>query len=147
MPRRCCAAIVASITLAVVACNDVRDFRGDWSGTRVGDTPAVHVGIAGDATAALTITAVDRLGLTGTLDVSGLCTGAAVAPVPGAQADRLGSLTFDGAPLRVYLSFVATTDGGGDALAVIALYDDDRVEVRLMRGGARQVYAIFDLAR
>ena len=57
------------------------------------------------------------------------------------------SRTFDGAPLRVYLSFVATTDGGGDALAVIALYDDDRVEVRLIRGGTQPVYAIFDLTR
>lgn len=145
MPRRCSLAIVALITLA--ACNDVRDFHGDWTGARVGDTPAVHVGVAGDARATLTIAAVDRLGLTGTLDVTGLCAGAPVAPLPGAQADRLASLTFDGAPLRVYLSFVATTDGGGDALAVIALYDDDRVEVRLIRGGAQPVYAIFDLAR
>jgi hypothetical protein len=103
MPRRGLAAIVALITLA--ACNDVRDFRGGWSGARVGDTPAVRVGIAGDATAALAIASIDRLGLTGTLD------------------------------------------GGGDALALIAVYDDDRIEVRLVRGGAQPVYAIFDLAR
>ena len=53
---------------------------------------------------------------------------------------------FDGAPLRVYLSLVAAVDGG-DVLAVIALYDDGRVEVRLIRGGAQPVYAIFDLRR
>ena len=138
-------AVVALITLA--ACTDVREFDGAWAGARVGDTPAVRVGIAGDATARLTIAAVDRFGLTGTLDVTGLCAGAAVAPLAGAEADRLASLTFDGAPLRVYLSLVATVDGGGDVLAVIALYDDGRVEVRLIRGGAQPVYAIFDLRR
>ena len=62
-----------------------------------------------------------------------------------AEADRLASLTFAGAPLRVYLANVVTVDGGGDALAMIALFDDRRVEVRLIRGGARPVYAIFDL--
>ena len=39
------------------------------------------------------------------------------------------------------------TDGSGDALAMIALYDDQRIEVRLIRGGAQPVYAIFDLRR
>lgn len=144
MARRCAVAIVALITLA--ACNDVRDFRGAWTGVRVGDTAAVRVGTAAE-TASLAISSVDRLGLQGTLTVPNLCTGAVVAPLAGAEADRLGSLSFDGAPLRVYVTFVATIDGGGDALAMIALYDDDRVEVRLLRGGSQPIYAIFDLAR
>ena len=151
MPRRCRVAIVGLITLATLAtlaaCNDVRDFRGGWAGTRVGDTAAVHVGITGDPGAALTITAIDKLGLTGTLDVEGLIRGAAVTPLAGAEADRLSSLSFDGAPLRIYLSFVATTDGFGDVLAMIAIYDDERIEIRLLRGGDHPVYAIFDLAR
>ncbi|MBK9034153.1 MAG: hypothetical protein IPL61_23310 [Myxococcales bacterium] len=138
-------AVVALITLT--ACTDVRDFDGAWAGPRVGDTPVVRVGVAGDATARLTIATVDRFGLTGTLEVTGLCAAAAVTPLPGAEADRLASLTFDGAPLRVYLSLVATVDGGGDALAVIALFDDGRIEVRLIRGGGQPVYAIFDLRR
>ena len=134
---------VAAITLG--ACTDVREFDGRWSGPRVGDAPALQVGVAHDATAALTVARIDRYGLTGTLDVTGLCAGAAVAPLAGAEADRLASLTFDGAPLRVYLATVATIDGGGDALAMIALFDDRRVEVRLIRGGGQPVYAIFDL--
>lgn len=134
---------VAMITLG--ACTDVREYDGRWSGPRVGDAPALQLGVAHDATATLTIAQVDRLGLTGTLDVTGLCVGAAVAPLAGAEADRLASLTFAGAPLRVYLANVVTIDGGGDALAMIALFDDRRVEVRLIRGGARPVYAIFDL--
>jgi len=133
--------------VSLVACNDVRDFDGRWAGARVGDTAPVRIGLANDASATLTVTALDRLVFRGTLDVEGLCTGAQLSTIPGATADRLGSLSFDGAPLRVYLSFVATTDGGGDAMAFIALFDDDRIELRLVRGGPSPVYAIFALTR
>jgi hypothetical protein len=133
--------------VALVACNDLRDFRGAWSGARVGDNPALRVGVATEATARLTLDRIDRHGLGGTLDVDGLVAGAALVTVPGAEADALAGLSFDGAPLRVYLGFVATTDGGGDALAMVALYDDDRLEVRVLRGGPRPIYGIFALHR
>ncbi len=141
---------VIAIALAAAtlgACNDLRDFRGPWAGARVGDNPALRVGVASEATARLTLERVDRHGLAGTLDVDDLVAGASLASLPGAEADALAGLSFDGAPLRVYLGFVATTDGGGDALAMVALYDDDRLEVRMLRGGARPVYAIFALRR
>jgi hypothetical protein len=57
----------------------------------------------------------------------------------------LAGMSFSGSPLRVYLAFFAIPDGGGEALAVIALYDDQRVEVRLLRGGTTPLYAIFAL--
>jgi hypothetical protein len=41
---------------------------------------------------------------------------------------------------------VPVPDGGGDALALIALYDDRRVEVRVLRGGTTPLYAIFALS-
>ena len=135
------------IAIALAACNDLRDFRGPWAGARVGDTPALRVGVEGAARAALTVTAVDQHGLSGTLTVDGVVDAALLAPLAGAEADVLADVSWGGGPLRVYLSFVATTDGGGDALAVVALYDDDRIEVRLLRGGARPLYAIFDLRR
>ena len=137
----------ALAALALAACNDLRDFRGDWNGGRVGDNPALRVGIAVDATAHLVVDTVDRHGLAGTLDVPGVVAGASLASLPGAEADALAGLSFDGAPLRVYLGFVATTDGGGDALAMVALYDDERLEVRLLRGGSQPIYAIFALHR
>ena len=59
----------------------------------------------------------------------------------------LSGITFDGSPSRVYLAFVAIPDGGGEALAVIALYDDKRVEVRVLRGGTQPLYAIFALTQ
>jgi hypothetical protein len=133
------------VVAACAACNDVRDYQGAWTGARVGDSPVLRVGIADDATADLEIDAVDRHGLSGTLTVTGLVDAAPIASVEGAEADVLAGMTFAGSPLRVYLAFAATSDGGGDALAVIALYDDDRVEIRLLRGGATPLYGVFAL--
>jgi hypothetical protein len=144
---------VARITLAVAAlgaaagCNDLRDFRGTWTGARVGEAAILRVGIPDAAQATLDITAVDLQGLTATLAVTGLVTAAPLEPIPGAEADVLSGLTYDGSPLRVYLGFVPVDDGAGAATAVVSLYDDDRVEVRLLRGGAAQLYGIFALER
>jgi hypothetical protein len=140
---------VVALLCAVVAigCNDVRDFRGSWAGRRVGDAAPLRVGVADDAGATLSLDALDRTGLAGTLAIDGLVAGAPIASVPGAEADVLAGMSFDGSPLRVYLGFVAIDDGAGDALAVISLYDDDRVEVRLVRGAPAPIYAIFALER
>lgn len=134
------------MALVVLAgCTDVRDHAGPWSGVRVGDAPELRVGVASDATIDLEIASIDKHGLTATLTVSGVIDGAALASVPGAEADVLAGLTFAGSPLRVYLAFAATGDGGGDALVVIALYDDQRLEVRLLRGGTTPLYGVFAL--
>lgn len=138
-------ATIALITVGLGACNDLRGFEGVWQGPRVGDSPVLSVGIAPMATASLTIGGIDTNGLRGTLSVDGLATTADVVSIAGAEADVLSGMTFDGSPMRVYLSFVATLDGYGELLAVIALYDDRRVEVRVMRGGQLPVYAIFAL--
>ena len=128
------------------ACNDVRAYEGTWTGKRVGDTPVLRVGIATDASATLAIDTIDTHGMHGHLTIAGLLD-ADVSSVEGAEADVLSGITFGGSPQRVYLSFVATTDGGGDALAVIALYDEKRIEVRVLRGGSQQLYGIFALAQ
>lgn len=138
-------ATIALITVALGACNDLRGFEGVWQGPRVGDSPVLSVGIAPMATASLTIGGIDTNGIRGTLSIDGLATTADVVSIAGAEADVLSGMTFDGSPMRVYLSFVATTDGYGELFAVIALYDDRRVEVRVMRGGQLPVYAIFAL--
>lgn len=136
---------ILPLLLLVAACNDVRDYEGAWTGARVGDSPVLRVGIAGDATASLEIGAVDKHGLSGTLTVDGVIDAAPIASIEGAEADVLAGMTFAGSPLRVYLAFAAASDGGGDALAVIALYDDERVEVRVLRGGATPLYGVFAL--
>ena len=57
----------------------------------------------------------------------------------------LAGVTFSGGPLRVYLAFAPVADAAGEALVVVALYDDHRVEVRVLRGGAAPLYGIFAL--
>ena len=141
------------VLVALAACSDVRDFRGSWEGPRVGDAAPLHVGVADVATATLDIDAIDTHGLSGHLVVrdqqpSGPHTviDADLASLEGAEADVLGGMTFRGSPVRVFLAFVPVADGGDHALAMVSLYDARRVEVRLMRGGAAPIYAIFALA-
>jgi hypothetical protein len=135
-------------TLAIVTwlagCNDLRDFRGTWQGARVGDAPVLRVG--GGDHARLAIDDLDAHHIAGRLSIDGLMPDQSFESLPGAEADAVANLSFAGDPLRVYLAFVPVPDGGGDALALIALYDDRRVEVRVLRGGATPLYAIFALA-
>lgn len=140
-------ALIVTLGVAAGACTDVRAYDGAWAGPRVGDAPELRAGLASDATATLQLDAIDRRGIAGRLSVDGIVDDAAIASVAGAEADALAELTFAGSPLRVYLAFAATTDGGGDALAMIALYDDDRVELRVLRGGDRPLYGVFALRR
>ncbi|HEX8107913.1 MAG TPA: hypothetical protein VF516_09315 [Kofleriaceae bacterium] len=132
------------VLLVLVACSDLRDFHGQWVGPRVGDARPLDVNIP-DGKATLSIDQIDSHGLAARLAVDGLLPETAFTSIPGAEADVLSGITFSGAPLRVYLAFVPVPDGRGDALAIIALYDDHRVEVRLLRGGSAPLYGIYTL--
>lgn len=134
--------MVAIVTL-FAACNDLRDFRGTWHGARVGDAPVLRIG-SGEA-ATLAIDELDNHGIHARLTVDGLIPETELSGIPGAEADALANMTFAGGPLRVYLAFVRMSDSAGDAFALIALYDDDRVEVRILRNGTLPLYAIFAL--
>jgi hypothetical protein len=129
----------------LLACNDLRDFRGEWAGPRVGEAEPLRLNVGGAGRARLAIDAIETHGLTGRLTVEGLLPETPFASLPGAEADALAGLTFAGAPLRVYLGFVAMPDAGGEVLAVVALYEDRRVSVRLLRGGTAPLYGIFEL--
>jgi hypothetical protein len=129
------------------ACNDVRGYEGTWSGPRVGNAPVLNVGLAADATATLAIDGIDTHGVRGHLSITNLVDSAEYTSVESAEADVLSSISFNGSPTRVYLAFFGIPDDGGDGLAVIALYDDKRVEVRIMRGGPTPLYGIFALTQ
>ena len=145
--------LVLLCALLAAGCNDVRDFRGTWEGRRVGDDPALLVGTFGtvpgppslEPPAVVTITTLDRHGMHGHLAIEGAID-TALDSLPGAEADVLAGITFDGAPLRVYMAFVAVAEGG-DAMAIVSLYEDDRVDLRLLRGGSSPLYAIYSLGR
>ena len=132
------------LLLALVACNDVREFEGRWHGARVGDNPVLYTGLPASTSCDLEITGIDAHGLTGTLTIDGLVTAAPIVSAEGAEADALSTMTFAGSPLRVYIAFADAPDG--PLTVFVALYDSKRVEVRVMRGGAKPVYGIFKLA-
>ena len=133
------------------ACSDLRDFRGTWAGpVAVGSGPgasAVLTGFPAATEAQLRIDRADTTGFAGELTVADQIAAAPLASVPGAEADVLAGLTFAGAPLRVYLGFAPMTDGADDALVVLSVHDEDRVELRLVRGGPAPRYGVFALAR
>ncbi len=139
-------ATLTVFAVVLAGCNDLRDFRGTWTGARVGEAAVVRVGVQPGAAATLAIADLDTHGLHGSLTITGLVEDAPIESLPGAEADALSGMTFTGAPLRVYLSFVAIPDGGGEALALIALFDDHRIEARILRGGGVPLYAIFALS-
>jgi hypothetical protein len=130
------------VLLMLLGCSDLRGFRGAWHGHRVGDADVLHTNVAG-TTATLEIDQIDGHSFAARLAVDDLLPETSIASLDGAEADALAGLTFGGDPLRVYLAFAPVPDGGGDALVVIALYADRRVEVRLMRGAAHPLYGIF----
>ena len=132
------------VLLALAACNDLRDFQGEWTGSRIGESPALRVGVDDAATATLTIDAIDKHGFRGHLTVDSLITDAELVSLEGAEADALASMTFAGSPMRVYLAFADAPDGALTVL--VALYQSRRIEVRVLRGGASPVYGIFALS-
>jgi hypothetical protein len=142
--------VVLAVT-AIVGCSDVRDYAGQWRGARVGASSEIKVGVADGATAQLTIDDIDTHGLHGQLAIDNagapLITNAAVVSLPGAEADALSSMSFAGAPMRVYIAFVPVDDGAGDAMAMIGLYDSRRIDLRVLRGGSAPIYAIFALSQ
>ena len=135
----CCVALLG-------ACNDLRDFRGSWDGHRVGDAPVLRVGVTATARATLQVEDVDTHGLHARLAIDGVLPATEILSLEGAEADALAGMTFAGSPLRVFLAFAPMPDGAGDALVVIGLFDDRRIDLRIMRQGSSPLYAIFALA-
>jgi len=147
MRRGAAAAVLLGSLVALSGCQDLRDFAGTWSGPRVGGEH-VRRGFGTGASATLEVDGIDLDGISARLSTNDDRFGrATIVAVPGAEADVLTSMTFDGSPLRVFLAFAETRDGGGDATAFISLYSDDRIELRLLRGGDDPLYGIFTLTQ
>jgi hypothetical protein len=143
-----------AIAACLSGCNDLRTFRGTWRGGRTGNPNAAVLsqGLATSASSdaalvsTLVIDDIDEHSFAARFSIAGVLPETEIKSIAGAEADVLAGLTFGGAPLRVYLAFAAMPDGAGNALLVIALYDDRRVEVRMLRGDPSPLYAIFALS-
>jgi hypothetical protein len=145
--------------LPVGGCEDLRQFSGPWTGTISRDPNHQH-GFARDATLSLTVGGVTRYGLDMTVTLPGATGTSRFEPMRHAVQDVLADLRLPGDPLRTYLGFVRTGAAGGAQppeapapplstepyLAVVSLYAEERIEVRLIRGPDAD-YGVFMLAR
>jgi hypothetical protein len=134
------------MTVLGLGCTDLREFRGVWRGHRVGNVPALQTGVADVSNAEISIDRIDGHSFAAQLSIDNLLTLTPIQSIPGVEADVLAGLTFSGDPLKVYLSFVPISDNRGEALVVLALFDDRRIEVRVLRGGGSPIYGIWSMS-
>lgn len=132
----------------MLGCVDVRTYQGAWSGPVVED-PAVRLGFAAETRVeALTLDELTLRGLNATLTTSdGRFDRTALQPVTRSSADALASLTFDGDPLLSYLLWapLAGDASGSSALLVLSLFDNARIELRVI--DRDQLFGVFPLVR
>jgi hypothetical protein len=156
MPRTApaLARIAVLQALALLAgCEDLREFAGVWAGAVSGD-PAHQLGFTADAQLRATVGRATRDGIELTIQLP---------PRPGVTCERpetcvlpfeairragddiLGEARLPGEPLRTYFGYVQPP-AEAPYLAVVSLFAEERVEVRLIRG-PNQSYGVFYLKR
>jgi hypothetical protein len=140
--------------IALAGCEDLRQFAGTWDG-QVASDPQHRVGFEEGARLRAFVGGARRSQLDLALQLPGrgqlvdnpqACPGCVrFESIQHASDDVLGDVRLAGEPLRTYFGFV-TPVGEPPFLAVVSLFGEDRVEVRLIRG-AHDVYGVFYLAR
>jgi hypothetical protein len=127
-------------TVVAGGCSDLSSYQGAWSGSPV-DDPQLLVGLAASTRATLALDLVDQVTVSGTLTLDRQAV--TLRPLARAANDTLGGMSLPDGALRSY--FAAAPLDGGDALAVLSLYSEPRVDLRLMRSDS--LYAVFHLQR
>lgn len=126
---------VFAVLLLLAGCQDLHDFQGNWHGV-VSSDPNLSVGVGqppAQPTVDLTISYADHTRLSGTINAMPF------ASFKYAAADALAEVRVGGDALRSYFGSLGTT------LAIVSLFPDQRVEVRLIQGD--QLFAVYDLRR
>ena len=136
--------LLAATLLLVGGCEDLRQFSGPWAGPISRDPNHQH-GFERNATLAITVGGVTRYGLDMTLTLPGAAGTSRFEPIRHAVQDVLADMRLPGDPLRTYLGFVRST-GAEPFLAVVSLYSEGRIEIRLIRG-PDAAYGVFMLSR
>jgi hypothetical protein len=156
VPRACAALALLATTLALSACEDLRDYAGAWSGALSPD-PNLAYGFSPGSTITAAVSSVTRAEIALSLSVTQVAgpTAPAGPVVPGpalpflpirkAAGDILADVQLPGEPLRTYFGFVEPP-GETPLLTVVSLYPENRMEIRLIRG-PDQGYGVFYLRR
>ncbi|HEY0710580.1 MAG TPA: hypothetical protein VGG33_27495 [Polyangia bacterium] len=143
--RRRLSAGVLALGLLSVACQDLREFSGTWHGAVSAD-PALAHGFAPAATVTAEVTSISREGIDLQLSLPGNRP-ARFVPIKRAAGDVLADVQMPGEPLRTFFGFAVETDPAAPGyLAIISLYSDSRMELRLIRG-ADEAYGVFALRK
>jgi hypothetical protein len=134
--------------LLLQGCLDLRNFAGEWSGAIVAEE-ALLAGFKNDTVAdPLVLSDVRYSELSATLTTSdGRFAKTRLETVTRYSADAFSTLVFDGNPARTYMLFgrLASESTGCQALALITLFGDDHVELRVIRGN--ELFGLFYLKR
>jgi hypothetical protein len=136
-------AALGVLVVLATGCEDIRRMEGEWTGPVSAD-PVHRQGFGAGVTMRAVVTSVSRRGIVATLDLppEGPLP---FRPITHAADDALGDLRLDGEPLRTFLGYLRPA--AGDAyLAVISLFSEDRVDVRIIRG-PEEIYGVFSLHR
>jgi hypothetical protein len=122
---------VFAALLLLAGCQDLHDFRGAWHGTLSGD-PELAVGAT--PTVEMLITEIDQQQLAGTIN------GQPFSSLRHAAGDALADVRVGPSALRTYFGFLSAS-----MLAIVSVYPDRRVEVRLIQGN--DLYGVYYLGR
>lgn len=140
------AALVAvSMAAALGGCDDLRQFSGDWRGA-LSDDPSHQHGFPAGAALSAKVGTVSRYSIDLQLVLPGGSAPTRFEALRHAADDVLGDVRMNGDPLRTYFGFVRPAGGGEAYLAVVSLFAEDRIEVRLIRG-PEETYGVFYLER
>ena len=135
-------------TLFAGACTDIRDYAGLWNGPIVAES-AVRQGFDAQARVGpLRLENVSLVGVTATLTTSdGRFDGTRLRPITKAAADDLADISLGAGSLRTFMAYalLANETASAPALLVLSLFDNERVQLRVLRGN--DLYGIFHLSR
>jgi hypothetical protein len=141
---------------ALVGCRDYDSYstRGDHFEGAISAGEFVRAGLPSDLRVCVTLDGNSLQSAPGTLATSNgwIAAATSLQPLPHVENDSLSLLEFGEGRAKTYLYAVAPV-GQSDATVFLSLMNDDKLEVRLLRGGPRDltpdgyVFGVFGLVR
>jgi hypothetical protein len=136
--------LALTLLLLFAGCEDIRRFEGVWAGPVSAD-PAHQQGFGNTAFLRANVGTVSRTSIQLSIDLPEGSGPLPFQPIQHAADDALGDLRLEGEPLRTFLGYLRPATGE-PYLAVVSLFAEDRIDVRIIRG-ANESYGVFTLRR